>query len=163
MTTSEQVNMVLRSWVETFMHRSMHELRYFSRHSGLSMTQITTLFMVSHGEGCAVTEISDRFGVSNAAASQIVERLVHSGYLERTEALDDRRVRHLKLTDQGREVVRQSIEARQQWLMQITSLLTDDEQQLILRALPILTEAAQHSEYGVSNLPSQNLSLSPRS
>lgn len=163
MTVSEQVNMVLRTWVETFMHHSMHELRYFSKHSGLSMTQITTLFLVSHGEGCAVTVIGERFGVSNAAASQIVERLVHAGYLERTEALDDRRVRYIKLTDQGREVVRQCIEARHQWLMQITSLLTDDEQQLILQTLPILTEAARLSEDGISNLPSQILLVSPRS
>jgi len=75
---------VLRTWSEVFMRRSMHDFRSFSRRSGLSMSQISVLFRLHYGGQCSVSDLGDHLGVSNAASSQLVDRLVGMGLLMRS-------------------------------------------------------------------------------
>ena len=56
--------------------------------------------------------IAEHLGVSNAAASQMVDRLVGMGLLERSEDPDDRRAKALALTEKGKALVLDSIEAK---------------------------------------------------
>jgi DNA-binding MarR family transcriptional regulator len=146
MTISDQFNQVLRDWSETFMRRSMHDFVRFSKASGLSMTQFNTLFRLHHAGICGVTEVGDHLGVTNAAASQMVERLVQQGLIERTEDPSDRRVRQLSLTEKGRRLVLDSIEARRRWMEQLTDVLDAEELAQIIQALTILTRSARSLE-----------------
>ena len=143
MSIEGKANLVLRNWSETFMQRSMHEFIRFSKESGLSMGQLSTLFRLHQGGICGVSDLGDHLCVTNAAASQMVERLVQQGYLERTEDPDDRRVKQLRLTSKGTLMVQNSIEVRQRWMEDITAALTPDEQEVIIRALDILIGTAQ--------------------
>ncbi len=138
---------VLGEWAEVFMRRSMHDFMEFTKGSGLSMTQLSTLLRLYYRGGCGVSEIGDHLGVTHAAASQLVERLVQQKLLERAEHPDDRRVRMIALTYQGRQLVEESIEARRLWMEQLTTALTPDEQASIGAALISLTQAAQALEY----------------
>lgn len=146
MSISEQFNQVLREWSETFMHRSMHEFVQFSKASGLSMVQIHTLFRLHHAGMCGVTEVGDQLGVTNAAASQMVDRLVQQGLIERAEDPSDRRVKQLTLTEAGRSLVLGCIEARRHWMEQLTDNLEPDEIEQIIQALTILTRTARRLE-----------------
>ncbi len=56
---------------------------------------------LKHGGKSGVSEIGGQMGVTNAAASQAVDRLVHLGLIERTEDPDDRRAKRLTLTQAG--------------------------------------------------------------
>lgn len=143
MTISEEFSQVLHDWSETFMRRSMHEFIQFSKDSGLSMPQIRTLFHLRHDSSCGVSEIGDLLGVTNPAASQMIDRLVLNGYIERTEDPTDRRAKRLNLTDKGRGIVNESIEIRTRWLEKLTDALTLEEQKSIISALVILTKAAK--------------------
>ena len=133
---------VLRSWSEVFMRRSMHDFMRFSRQSGLSMTQISVLFRLHYGGSCGVSELGDHLGVSNAAASQMVERLVGMDLLKRSEDPVDRRVKTLALTSKGKALVLDSIEARRRWMEDLTTALAPDQEQQIIAALTMLTQAA---------------------
>ena len=133
---------VLRTWAEVFMRRSMHDFMRFSRHAGLSMSQINVLFHLQYGKQCGVSDIGERLGVSNAAASQLVDRLVNLNLLERQEDPDDRRAKHLTLTARGESLVLESIEARSRWMEKLATVLTPHQQQAIVSALTTLTEAA---------------------
>jgi len=146
MTISEQFNQVLRDWSETFMRRSMHDFVQFSKASGLSMTQIHTLFRLHHAGMCGVTEVGDNLGVTHAAASQMVDRLVQQGLIERAEDPSDRRVKQLSLTSEGRRLVLDSIEARRHWMEQLTDFLDPEELEQIIQALTILTRTAHRLE-----------------
>jgi DNA-binding MarR family transcriptional regulator len=128
------------------MRRSMHEFVQFSKDSGLTISQLSALFRLYHGGTCGVSEIGDHLGVTNAAASQMVERLVQLGLLERSEDRSDRRVKNLTLTENGRRMVIESITARQAWMEQLTITLTSEQQASISAALLALTEAAQRLE-----------------
>jgi DNA-binding MarR family transcriptional regulator len=150
METTQQISQsftrILHEWVEVFMHRSMHDFIQFSKDSGLTMSQLSSLFRLYHGEVCGVSEIGDHLGVTNAAASQMVERLVQLGLLERREGRGDRRIKNLVLTESGRQLVLQSIEARRAWMEKLTVALTPDDQASISSALVALTEAARQLE-----------------
>jgi DNA-binding MarR family transcriptional regulator len=132
----------------------MHESMRFSKESGLSMGQLSTLFRLYHGGICGVSDLGDHLGVTNAAASQMVDRLVQQGYLERTEDPDDRRVKQLRLTPKGVRMVQNSIEVRLRWMEEITAELSPEQQEAITSALSILIEKAQGlREMGIERRP----------
>jgi len=133
---------VLHCWAEVFMRRSMHDFMRFKKEAGLSMSQLSTLMRLYHHGGCVVSDIADSLDVSNAAASQMVERMVNLGLIERTEDPEDRRVKQITPTMKGRQLIQDSIDARQRWMQEMTDALTPEEQESISVALTTLTEAA---------------------
>ena len=87
-----------------------------SRESGLSMSQISALFHIHQADGSGVTDLGDHLGVTSAAASQMLERLVQQELILRTEDPDDRRVKQMVLTEKGARVSRRaSMPARVGW------------------------------------------------
>jgi len=110
--------------------------------AGLSMSQLSTLIRLYYKGNCVVSDIADELGISNAAASQMVERLVSLGYLERAEDPKDRRHKNVTLSAEGQALIRESIETRWRWMESLTGALTPEQQAAISSALRILTEAA---------------------
>jgi DNA-binding MarR family transcriptional regulator len=106
------------------------------------MGQFSTLFHLYHCGTCGVSDLGDHLEVTNAAASQMVDRLVQQGYLERTEDPDDRRVKQLRLTPEGVRMVQNSMDVRLRWMETIHTGLTPEHQAAIIDALTILTEKA---------------------
>jgi DNA-binding MarR family transcriptional regulator len=93
-----------------------------------------------------MSAISDYFGITPAAASQLVDKLVQAGYLERTEDSNDRRVRLLNLSTKGGKLLHQATEERYRWMDDLTSKLSPEEQDKIVTALNILIKAARVME-----------------
>jgi len=137
---------VLQEWAKVFMRRSMREFKRTMDESGLSLTQITTLMRLHHGGACRLSTLSDHLGVSRAATSQMTDRLVNMGLLERTENPTDLRAKQLTLTPEGEAVIRRSIDARRKWMEDLTRMLDDDQKAVIIAALKTLTEAAEKLE-----------------
>jgi DNA-binding MarR family transcriptional regulator len=135
----------LREWIEVFMRRSMHNFICYSKEKGLSMSQIGALFRIFRGKS-SVSDISDNLGVTSAAASQMLERLVQQGLILRKEDPNDRRVRQIVLTDKGRQILQESIAARQGWLENLSRTLSDSQREQVTAALNILIEKANELE-----------------
>jgi DNA-binding MarR family transcriptional regulator len=90
-----------------------------------------------------MSEISERFDVTAAAASQLVDKLVQAGYIERTEDPSDRRAKLLKLSVKGARLVDDGIQERYRWMDELASKLSAADQTKISEALSILTEEAR--------------------
>jgi len=146
MTKSLQFTQSIRSWMDVFMHRSMRGWGLFAKSTGLSMPQFSILMQLHHRGACGMSEVSERFEITPAAASQLVEKLVQNGFVVREEDPHDRRAKLLNLTDKGRGLVQQGIEERYRWLDQLSERLTDDERVQISEALDILTRVATDLE-----------------
>lgn len=146
MSPTKQFSDVMREWSEVFMHRSVHDFKRFMDDSGISMSHIHILMRLFHGGACGISDIGDQLGVTNAAASQTVDRLVTMGLLARTEDPSDRRVKQVTLTEQGRNLIQQGIEARRKWIEGLTDALTPEQQNMIISALTLLTEAARKTK-----------------
>jgi DNA-binding MarR family transcriptional regulator len=93
-----------------------------------------------------MSEISERFDITAAAASQLVDKLVQAGYIERAEDPNDRRAKLLRLTENGEKFVRKGIEERYRWVNDLSVHLNEGEKLKVSEALGILTEAAKALE-----------------
>jgi DNA-binding MarR family transcriptional regulator len=146
MQSSEQLTAVVRQWAEVFMHRSGRDFKRFMDATGLSFSQINILMRLVHGGSVGVSEIGEQMGVTNAAASQSIDKLVQLGLIERNEDPEDRRAKRLELAPKGRDLIEKGIEARIKWVKDVTVALTAEQQQSIISALTLLTEAARKTE-----------------
>jgi DNA-binding MarR family transcriptional regulator len=136
----------LQKWVGVFMRRSMHKFISYTKEMNLSMSQIGALFHIYHGRS-SVSEIGDFLGVTNAAASQLLERLVQQGLILRKEDPNDRRYKQIVLTDLGCQVIQESIAARKGWLENLAHTLSESEREQVISSLNILIEKADQLEH----------------
>lgn len=141
MTKSPQ--QAIRTWMDIFMHRSMRGWTHFAKGTGLSMPQVSILMQLHYRGACGLSAISERFDISGAAASQLVDKLVQSGHLVRTEDPSDRRAKLLDLSAKGRDLIQQGINERYLWMDEVAKTLSADEKVKVTEALNILTEAAK--------------------
>ncbi len=139
---SKQMNQTLREWMDIFMHRSMRGWVQYAKSTGLSMPQLSILMQLHHQGPCGMSQISERFEISNAAASQLAEKLVQSEYIERAEDPNDRRAKVLQLTQKGKDLINAGVEERYRWLDELIKNLSAEEKRKALEGLQILTEAA---------------------
>lgn len=142
MTRLVQFTQSIRTWMDVFMHRSMRGWGRFAKSTGLSMPQLSILMQLHHKGPCGMSEISERFDVTPAAASQLVEKLVQAGYLERAEDPSDRRAKLLKLSPAGVKLVEDGISERYRWMDDLVKTISAEEQVKVSEALDILTRAA---------------------
>jgi len=146
MTKPTQFSKTLRAWMDTFTHRSMRGWSHFAKSTGLSMPQFSILMQLHHKGPCGMSEVSERFDISAAAASQLVEKLVQAGYLERAEDPTDRRAKLLTLSVKGEELIQQGTEERYHWMDDLAATLSTEDQKKVSEALILLTNAAQKME-----------------
>ncbi|MEE8440536.1 MAG: MarR family transcriptional regulator [Spirochaetia bacterium] len=122
------------------MHRSMHGFLIYAKQNNLSMSQLGALLHLRQIGSCAVSDISEDLGVTNAAVSQMLDRLVQNGLVLREEDPKDRRAKRIELTPRGRQVMRGAMEAREKWFGALAATLTEDEGAAAAATLRILTE-----------------------
>jgi DNA-binding MarR family transcriptional regulator len=128
----------LEEWTEAFMRRSMGNFMLYSKESGLSMSQIGALFHIHHKVNAGVSDIGEDLGISSAASSQMLERLVSQDLIQRTEDPRDRRFKQIVLTAKGERILQESMHARQGWLKDLAVTLSADEQAQIITALELM-------------------------
>jgi DNA-binding MarR family transcriptional regulator len=102
----------------------------------LSMTQMKTLSMLDDClQEVSVKELSDLLGLSLPATSRTVDGLLRRGFLSRHEDAEDRRIKRVRLTDEGRAVVQRIVTARLQGLEAYASTLSDDQRGQLMAVL----------------------------
>lgn len=138
---------LLDQWTNLALQRSAHDNASFSHQYGLSIGQVNVLLWFYHHGPLEISALCDRLsGVSKAAASQMVERMVQEGLVERKETPQDRRVRLVTLTSHGQELAEQCLAQRSTWLSQIVSSLSEIEQEHLQTALKLLLAATEKSK-----------------
>jgi DNA-binding MarR family transcriptional regulator len=134
----------LQEWMEVSMRRSMRHFFRHARESGFSMSHMGAMFHIHRIGSCGVTDLGDHLGVTSAAASQMLERLVQQELILRKEDPKDRRVKQIVLTDKGRRVLEEGIRARQDWMEDLAQTLSDSEKETIRVALNILIDKVKN-------------------
>ncbi len=128
------------------MHNTMRERVHFAKATGLSMPQFGILMQLHYRKDCGVSDISERFDITSAAASQLVEKLVQGGLILREEDPNDRRAKLLNLTEKGKQFIQKGVEERYRWVDQLAAKLTPEERTKVHEALQIMTQAAKELE-----------------
>jgi DNA-binding MarR family transcriptional regulator len=140
MVDENPVVAALQAWMDIFMRRSMHNFIQYCKENNISLSQMGTLFHLHHKGMCGVSGIGEHLGVTNPAASQILDRMVQQGLIARSEDPQDRRVKQIVLTEKGQKIIEGSIQARQSWWPDLENKLSDAEKEQVLAALDILIQ-----------------------
>jgi DNA-binding MarR family transcriptional regulator len=146
MAEKTDLQKVLRRWSEVFFQLTMRDFRAFMSASGLSHSQVNTLMRLRFRGPFTVSDIGDNLGVSPPAASQLIDKLVQTGLVERAEDPENRRAKQIRITAKGTTLVEKGIDARQEWVRKLTGSLAKDDQETVQRAMSILLQAAEKTE-----------------
>jgi DNA-binding MarR family transcriptional regulator len=92
----------------------------------LAVTQVRMLTLIGRLPTCGIGDVADYMGVSSAAVSRAVDRLVRRGLVTRSVSGDDRRAVDLKVTEEGRAVVRQFRASVRDALDELTATLAPE-------------------------------------
>lgn len=93
----------------------------------LAMSQVKLLLLIARpGHRFKVSDVADFLGVTNAAASRSIERLVQRGLVNRTVSADDRRAVDLALTEESRALLERFNEARDSELLTLLGGVEDE-------------------------------------
>lgn len=113
----------------------------------LTLTQIKLLHHLEEAERpLTLKESAELVSISLPAASRTVDDLVRRGFAERREDPEDRRMKRVSITGEGRAVIRRLNAARLSGLREFTETLTGDERGALSAALSKLLERADVAE-----------------
>ena len=107
----------------------------------ISVSQFKLLKLVSLTEAQTISDVAAFLGVSNAAASKAVDKLVRMMLLRRTEGENDRRSIHLSLTQPGKRILSSYEAARRRKLQEIFGNFQREELQ---QAAALLDRLSAH-------------------
>ena len=122
------------------MKNSIGNFMRFAKEKNYSLPQLKTLIHLSQNVDVNISTLGDEFGVTNAAISQLMEKMVQQGLVLRTEDPQDRRHKVLVLTDEGKQIADESLVARHNWLSNLVNVLNQEEQDQVDAALRLLIE-----------------------
>ena len=105
-----------------------------SRRAGLSETEMTTLDHLSRAP-LGPAEVARLLGVSTAASTGIVDRLVDRGHAERQPHSEDRRRVEVHLTDSGRSEILAQLRPMFAGLAALDAAFDEDELAVVERYL----------------------------
>jgi DNA-binding MarR family transcriptional regulator len=114
---------IFSSAVTDLMVRQLHEVTG----DDLTFSQLKLLKMVSLTKGYSVSNVAQFLGVSTAAASRAVDRLVRRGLVIRAESSDDRRAVELSLTQKAQSLLAQYDEAAEAALARVFGDLSHEQ------------------------------------
>jgi MarR family transcriptional regulator for hemolysin len=146
MQSSNPLVATLHEWFGIFRRRLMGNFFIYARDRGLTMAQFGAMLRIYHKGACGVSDIGSDLGVTNSAASQMLERLVQLKLVTRSEDPSDRRVKQIVLTDKGRQIIQESSLAFQTWMEDLARTMTTAEQKQVRTALIILVDKARQFE-----------------
>jgi DNA-binding MarR family transcriptional regulator len=113
--------------------------------SDLTMGQVRALLVIAQARDPTVGVIAKELGIGLSSASQLVERLVRSGWIERRGHPHDRRVILCSLTKKGARWQQQLLDGLKtirEWLNQ----MSDDDVQALARGLNALMSVAETAQ-----------------
>jgi DNA-binding MarR family transcriptional regulator len=84
--------------------------------TGLTHPQLILLAVLDAAGESTMTALTEKMGTTMGAVTNLADRLVHADLVEREHDTEDRRVVKVRLTDKGRELVRQATYETTQYL-----------------------------------------------
>jgi DNA-binding MarR family transcriptional regulator len=141
MSPSDDNELDIHMHFELFVQRSMRGIMGSMKQDGLSMPQIYTLMYLYHEGEVRISDIGVLMEVGKAAASQLVERLVQQGLVERVEDTHDRRAKKIKLLPKSLALIEKGLLVQRQQMGEILGGLSFDQLSTVQKAFMYLMDA----------------------
>ncbi|HWP31540.1 MAG TPA: MarR family transcriptional regulator [Fimbriimonadales bacterium] len=110
-------------WRTSFCEKIIKELCK----SRITYTQFEVLRYIERHPFSSIGELAHALKISYPSATNISSRLAHKGLIYKTGTYPDKRIAHLEISPQGREIVLKVVAERKRRLMEVFELLDDDD------------------------------------
>ena len=148
MGDTEQIRRSISELAGIITRLSIIQMKELMNETGLSHSQMISL-MQMHIQGCCgVSQIAEHLGTSDAASSQLVQRLVNLGLVERVESQEDRRAKKVSLTPKGKDLVERVVENRREMIEEMVDRLPVEKQLVMIESINLLLQSAREYEKG---------------
>ena len=131
---------------EMFMQRSLRGIIGSMKQDGLSMPKIYTLLYLYHEGEVRISDIGVLMEVGKAAASQLVDRLVLQGLVERVEDESDRRARQIRLMPKSLALIEKGLQVQREQMGRVMGQLSGEQMEVVQKAFGYLVEAMHKIE-----------------
>ena len=112
----------------------------------ISFTQSKIVMtFIGHEDARSIKAIADDLGLSLPAASRAVDSLLRRGFVTRTEAERDRRVKEIALTPAGQDVTRRLFELRVAGIREFVASLDPADRKRLATTLEPILERTPHA------------------
>jgi DNA-binding MarR family transcriptional regulator len=109
----------------------------------LTATQMMYLHAVHQLKHPTLTALAETFQITKPSATGLVQKLLHLGYLQKSQSGADRRIFHLELTQKGNAVVQIKADTFRRFADQVRASLPPTE---VLELERLLAKALQPAE-----------------
>ena len=128
----------VENWAKLYFFQSLTEFFNYLKHSELSLLQGYALTHLYFKGPIKISELCEHMMVSLGAASQMVDRLEKLEMVERVADPNDRRVRKVRVLGKGKIFVQENFAFSQNWLTEIPTSITQEQETQVTAALSIL-------------------------
>jgi DNA-binding MarR family transcriptional regulator len=143
MPSSHSSELDIHKHFEIFMQRSLRGIMGSMKQDGLSMPQIYTLMYLYHEGEVRISDIGVLMDVGKAAASQLVDRLVQQGLVERIEDDRDRRAKKIRLLPKSLGIIEKGLGIQRREMGAVLAQLSREHLAVVQNAFKYLIEAIQ--------------------
>ncbi len=126
----------------------------WARHD-MTFGQLRLLFLLRQSGPVSIGQLAHMLGVTDATASEFIDRLERRGLANRSHRVDDRRVVECQLSEEGARLLGEIAGTRREGLRRMLSVLTGDELttfdnllRVIAERLPASTPTSDSTEGG---------------
>ncbi|WP_184583761.1 MarR family winged helix-turn-helix transcriptional regulator [Lipingzhangella halophila] len=117
-------------------------VRRHPRHD-INLLHAAVLQALDRGGEPTIRDLADMIGRSVSRTSRLVDQLVAHNLAERNEDPDDRRVRRVRISASGRDLLDEVQQMRVEAQLQLWEYLAEDERETVLHAMELLAKAAR--------------------
>jgi DNA-binding MarR family transcriptional regulator len=109
-------------------------------HHDLTFGQLRLLFVLGQSGPVSIGQLADMLRVTDATASEFVDRVERRGLAIRSHRTDDRRVVDCRLSDEGVRLLAEIAGARRKAMRQVLAVLTPEELADFDRLIRVMAE-----------------------
>ena len=135
---SDTLLALLHAYAEKAMKHSMFAFMTYVQQTNLSASQVNAMFFLMDHPNSSMNALANKLGITRAAVSQLVDHLVHNGYVDRKVDPYDRRTKRLSLTEKGLLTMKEGQQARHKWLGELVKNFSAEEQAILIPAMRLL-------------------------
>ncbi|MEK6714672.1 MAG: MarR family transcriptional regulator [Candidatus Omnitrophota bacterium] len=128
---ADKLNQLMPAIIKEFARRQTNEL-YKGK---ITLPQFLILGFLERGGESRMTDIARFMGITTAASTGIVDRLVRAGYTVRSYDINDRRIIRMKLTQSGSILVKKVNKERRAMIIDIFGKISQAEREKYLEIL----------------------------
>ena len=131
---SEFADKVAEIWPAIMNEFFKHEAHDFHKIK-ITLPQCFVLEYLNKSGQSKMGDVAKFLNVSTAALTQVVDRLVRDGYVQRGRDASDRRIIKVKITAKGSKIVNSIMGKRKEMVMRIFGIVSAEEREQYLRIL----------------------------